>query len=248
MTTTDPATGPPEPEAPPEGAAQPPPVRRREDTIPYKAARALCRAWTTPMFDLKVWGTEHVPRTGGLLLVSNHQSYLDPILVGVRLPRALSYMAKSELFDHHPLFTRLIRSLGAFPVRQGAGDVGAVKESIARLQGGEVLNIFPEGSRTETGEMLPMEKGIALVIRRARVPVLPVAIDGSYDAWPKGKKVFRPWPIRLLYGRPMELAHLKGDEIVERVDRTLREMFDHLRSRRALHPPPFPPHGYVRES
>jgi hypothetical protein len=74
---------------------------------------------------------------------------------------------------------------------------------------------------------------------------VPVAIDGSFEAWRKGRKMFRRWPIRLQYGRPMDLGHLKGDEIVQRVDQTLRKMFDELRARRPQHPPPFPPKGYL---
>jgi 1-acyl-sn-glycerol-3-phosphate acyltransferase len=225
--------------------AQHEPYKGREHTVGYKLTRLIARISSTLLFDLKVYGTEHVPRTGGLLLVSNHQSNLDPVLLGVQLPRALSYMAKSELFNVHPLFTWLIRSLGAFPVRQGAGDVGAVKEAITRLQEGDVLNVYPEGSRTETGEIMPMEKGIGLLIRRAKVPVVPVAIDGSFEAWRKGRKLFRRWPIRLQYGPPMDLAHLKGEQIVERVGETLRKMYDDLRSRRGQHPPPFAPRGYL---
>jgi 1-acyl-sn-glycerol-3-phosphate acyltransferase len=246
MTAPAPATTEATPNAP--GSASPPhePYKRREHTAAYKLTRMIARIATTLLFDLKVYGTRHLPRTGGLLLVSNHQSNLDPVLLGVQLPRALSYMAKSELFKVHPLFTWMIRSLGAFPVRQRTGDVGAVKEAIARLQEGDVLNVYPEGSRTETGEIGPMEKGIGLVIRRAKVPVVPVAIDGSYEAWRKGRRMFRRWPIRLQYGPPMDLAHLKGEEIVQRVDQTLRKMYDDLRSRRGEHPPPFPPSGYLR--
>jgi 1-acyl-sn-glycerol-3-phosphate acyltransferase len=238
--TATPTTG-----ARPDAAPEHEPYKGREHTVGYKITRLIARLLTTLCFDLKVYGTEHVPRTGGLLLVSNHQSNLDPVLLGVQLPRALSYMAKSQLFEVHPLFTWLIRSLGAFPVRQGTGDVGAVKEAITRLQEGDVLNVYPEGSRTETGEIMPMEKGIGLLIRRAKVAVVPVAIDGSFDAWRKGRKMFRRWPIRLQYGPPMDLAHLKGDEIVQRVDQTLRKMVDDLRARRPEHAPPFPPRGYL---
>src|SRR2546430_1089738 len=83
---------------------------------------------------------------------------------------------------------RLIRSLSAFQVEQGASDVGAVKETISRLQEGHVLNIYPGGSRTDDGKMLPLEKGAGLVIRRAKVPVVPAVIVGSYKAWPKHSK------------------------------------------------------------
>jgi 1-acyl-sn-glycerol-3-phosphate acyltransferase len=207
-------------------------VRPPREPIPFKFAQTLCRVFTSLYFDLKVWGIEHVPRTGGVLLVSNHQSFLDPILLGVRLPRSLSYMAKSELFEVNPVFTWLIRSLGAFPVRQTGSAAGAIKESVERLQEGHALNIFPEGARTETGEIGPIEKGVVLVIRRAKVPVVPVAIHGSFEAWPKGAKRSHAHPIRMAYGPAMDLADLKPDEIVARIDRTLREMYDGLRARR----------------
>jgi 1-acyl-sn-glycerol-3-phosphate acyltransferase len=183
------------------------------------------------MFDLKVYGAHRVPAEGGVLIISNHQSYLDPVLLGVRLQRPLSYLAKSELFGNWA-FAWLIRSLGAFPVKQGAGDVGAMKETIARLQEGRALNIFPEGSRTETGELLPIEKGVGLVIRKARVPVVPAVIDGSFSAWPKGHKLFRPFPIRILYGYPLDLSSMDRDQMIETIRRTFETMFAELRGGR----------------
>lgn len=197
----------------------------------WKFLQALSRIVTTCMFDLKVYGAHRVPCEGGVLLVSNHQSYLDPVLLGVRLRRPLSYMAKSELFASKP-FAWLIRSLGAFPVKQGAGDVGAMKETIARLQEGRALNIYPEGSRTQDGELLPIEKGVGLVIRKAKVPVVPVAIHGSFDAWPKGRKMFRPHPIRILYGHPIDMSSMDREQIIQTIGRTISDMFAELREGR----------------
>lgn len=205
-------------------------VRPPRDTLLYKLAWTLCRIVATCFFDLKVWGGHNVPRRGGVLIVSNHQSYLDPVLIGVRAERSLSYMAKSELFENR-FFAWLIRGLGAFPVRQGAGDVGAMKQSIARVQAGHALNVFPEGSRTEDGEIAPMEKGVGLVIRRAKVPVVPAAIHGSWDAWPKGRSLCRTHPIRIIFGPVMDLSHLKGDEITQEIDRVLRELFREVKER-----------------
>ncbi|HEX4124680.1 MAG TPA: lysophospholipid acyltransferase family protein, partial [Tepidisphaeraceae bacterium] len=101
-------------------------------------------------------------------------------------------------------------------------------QTIRLLQEGALLNIFPEGTRTPDGEIHEMERGIALVIRRAKVPVLPAVIDGSYEAW-KGRKIFRPWPIRVCYGPVMELARFDGKKIPEIVGEILRGMFDALR-------------------
>jgi 1-acyl-sn-glycerol-3-phosphate acyltransferase len=197
----------------------------------YRGGRVICRIISTTMFDLKVYGIRHVPRSGGVLIVSNHQSYLDPVVLGSQLPRPLSFLAKSELFEA-PRFGWLIRQLNAFPVRLGEGDVGAVKETIRRLQEGHALNIFPEGSRSSDGEIAPIESGIGLIVRRAGVPVVPAAIHGSFDAWPRGAVMFRSRPIRVQFGPVMDLKDLKAAEIVKRIDVTLRTMFEELRRRR----------------
>jgi 1-acyl-sn-glycerol-3-phosphate acyltransferase len=201
-------------------------------TFMWKSLRTLARIAATLLLDLKVYGVRNVPRDGGLLLVANHQSLLDPILVALPIThRMMSFMAKSQLFENR-YFGGFIRALNAFPIRQGAGDVGAMKETIRRLKEGHMLNIFPEGSRTLDGEMGPIEPGAALVIRRAGVPVVPVVIDGTFEAWPKGRKMLRPTRVRMMYGPPMELSHLKPDEITRIIGETLRRMFDELRSKR----------------
>lgn len=201
----------------------PPPV--------WKFLQTIARITTTLMFDLKVYGAHRVPGRGGVLLVSNHQSYLDPVLLGVRLKRPLSYMAKSSLFKVPP-FAWFIRSLGAFPIKQNSADIRALKEAIERVHEGRALNVFPEGSRTDTGKLLPIEPGIALVIRRAKVPVVPAVIDGAFDAWPLTRKMFRPAKIRVLYGSPMDLSNLSREQVTETIARTFRMLLDDLRSGR----------------
>ena len=199
-------------------------------SVVYQVGRVICRLACVQWFDLKVYGLKHMPRAGGVLIVSNHQSYLDPVVLAAKTPRPLSFLAKSELFEI-PGFSWLIQSLNAFPVRQGEGDVGAVRETIRRLQEGHALNMFPEGSRTDDGEIAPMLPGIGLIVRRAGVPVVPAAIVGSFAAWPREKKIFRPHPIRVRFGPAMELHQLKAQKIVETIDVTLRTMFQDLRDR-----------------
>jgi|HubBroStandDraft_4_1064222.scaffolds.fasta_scaffold105049_2 1-acyl-sn-glycerol-3-phosphate acyltransferase len=198
-------------------------------SLVWKYLQIIARVGTTLLFQLKTTGRENVPKTGGVLLIANHQSYLDPVLVAVHLRRPVSFLAKSELFEN-PYFGWFIRMLHAFPVRQGEGDVGAVKEVIRQLEEGHVLNIYPEGSRTETGELAPFEKGVALVIRRAGVPVVPIAIEGSYAAWPKGDKIFHAHPIRVKYGKPINFEGKKSDEILETLQSRLKEMIAELRA------------------
>lgn len=199
-------------------------------SIFWRSAQAFARIITSLLFDLKVYGRKNIPSRGGVLMVANHESYLDPVVIAVRMSRPVSFLARSGLFEN-PAFGWLIRSLHAFPVRQGEGDIGAVKEAIRRLKEGYVLNIYPEGSRTETGELGPIEPGIALIVRRAEVPVVPVVISGSFAAWPRGRKIFHPSPIRVLYGPPMEMHHLKPAQITARIDQTFRSMLAELRAK-----------------
>src|SRR5690606_31285174 len=107
--------------------------------------------------------------------------------------------------------------------------VGAVKEAIRRLQQGHVLVIYPEGSRTPDGELQPIEAGAALVIRRAGVPVVPAVIEGSFAAWPRTHKLFRPGRIEVLYGPPLRLDGLKAGQIVDLVESTFHQMLAELR-------------------
>jgi 1-acyl-sn-glycerol-3-phosphate acyltransferase len=201
--------------------------------VVYKASHALAHFVATFALGLRVYGRHHVPRTGGALIASNHQSYLDPILVGVKLPRQLSFIAKSGLFKNR-LFAWYISALGAFPIRQGAGDVGAMKESIRRVQEGHVLHIFPEGTRTLTGELDEIQPGIELLVRRAGVPVIPTAIAGAFEAWPPQKKLPKLYgPIVVQYGPALRLEGLKGPAVTALLDRTLRNLLAEARAKRA---------------
>ena len=191
--------------------------------------QVVARIVTTLLFDLKVAGRRNVPKAGGALIVSNHQGNLDPVLLGVRLDRPLNYIAKSELFDGQ-WAVRMLRAVNAFPVHQGSGDVGAVKETIHRLRAGHVVNIYPEGQRTFDGEIGPLQRGVALIIRRTRAPVVPAVIWGSYEAWPIHRPWFRPFPIHVEYGSPLDLAGLDTDQIMAVIDQRLRTMLADLRA------------------
>jgi 1-acyl-sn-glycerol-3-phosphate acyltransferase len=200
-----------------------------ERSIAWKFLQTLSRILTTILFDLKVYGRRNVPARGGVLIVSNHQGNLDPVVIAVWLDRPLNYIAKSELFQGY-WSTWLLHTVNAFPVRQGAGDVGAVKETIHRLKQGHLLNMFPEGSRTEDGKIAPLQKGVALIVRRANVPVVPAVIVGSFEAWPIHRIWPRALPVRVHFGPPMNLAELGPDQMIATIDHTLRTMFEELRN------------------
>jgi 1-acyl-sn-glycerol-3-phosphate acyltransferase len=196
----------------------------------YSMCRSIGRFLTTAFLQLKVYGAANVPSSGGVLLVANHESYLDPVLVGVQVRRAVSYFAKSELFENR-CFGGFLRSLHGFPVRMGAGDVGAVREAIHRLKEGNVLCIFPEGTRSPDGTLQPIAGGIALIIRRANVPVVPVIVDGAFEAWPRDQLLPRLHRCAVLFGKPMNLTHLRGEQIIATIDRVFHEMRADLETR-----------------
>lgn len=202
---------------------------RREKTLLWGLSHTVCRCLAAGLFDLRFSGAAHVPRRGGALLLSNHQSFLDPVMLALPLPRPIGYMARANLFDV-PVFGRLIRQLNAFPVRRGEGDVAAIREAIRRLREGRIITVFPEGTRTRDGEIGPLEPGVAMIARRAGVPVVPAVIDGAWRAWPRHRKWPRPWPIRVAYGPPLDLTGLNAHEILELIARTLRDMLRALRA------------------
>ncbi len=202
-----------------------------ERSLSWRFCQCIARIWTTLMFDLRTYDEHNVPEKGGALLVSNHQSFLDPILVAVHLRRPVSYMARSTLFEH-PFLNRVIREFHAFPVERNSADIGALKECVRQLSAGNLLNVFPEGTRSETGEIRSILKGVTLIIRRAEVPVVPVAIEGSFQAWPKGRRIFRSHPVRLIYGPPMELHRQSPDEILASIDGAWRKLLNQLQSRK----------------
>lgn len=157
---------------------------------------------------MKVSGIEHVPMDGPILVAPNHASYLDPPVVGCALPRVLSFMAKEELF-RNPVFGGVIRSLGAFPVRRGAGDLESIRLALSILEQDRALLVFPEGTRNLGEAMLPMNRGVEMLARKSGAKVVPVGIVGTAQKWGKGKKP--KWGgVRVRFGPAMTYAEFAG--------------------------------------
>lgn len=166
------------------------------------------------MFQVRGFGQHRVPEEGGILIVANHQSFLDPVLIGVCTCRALHPMARDTLFRNR-FFSWLIRSINAFPVRRGERDVGAIREAIQRLRSGQAILVFPEGTRTRDGSIAEFRPGVSLISRRAGVPIVPVVIDGAFEAWPRHRLCPRPHRIMVMFGNPIPVEMQK--EIGERM-------------------------------
>ncbi|MFQ5803036.1 MAG: lysophospholipid acyltransferase family protein [Candidatus Methylomirabilales bacterium] len=159
-----------------------------------------------PVFRFRVVGKEEVPTTGGVILAANHVSYLDPVFIGVALvERQLHFMAKEELF-RSPLFGGIIRRLHAFPVRRGQGDHAGIRQCLRLLDQGEVLLVFPEGTRGDGLALREAEEGIGLLAARARCPVVPVHVQGTDKVLPRGQRIPRVHPVTVYFGHPLRLA------------------------------------------
>ena len=184
-------------------------LRRMISTAWYHVARCLCALFVILCFGFKVYGRENVPTKGAFLLLSNHQSYLDPIFCAGLLSIRMCYMARDTLFKNW-FFGRLIRSVNAIPVKRGQSDIAAIKAIIERLKQGLPVCLFPEGTRTTDGRIAAVKPGVAFLSRRAKVPVVPMVIDGAYEAWPRDRKTLQisGYQVVAYYGR----AHLGGTD------------------------------------
>ncbi len=183
------------------------------------------------IYRLKVYGLENMPKTGGVMIASSHQSYLDPALLGALPRRPTAFLANAYLFKN-PFLGWFIRNLNAFPIEQGKGDRAAVTQAIDRLKDGYVLTIFPEGHRSPDGDLRTLERGFTLVARKAGVPILPAVIDGAYHAWPRRKKFPGVHPVHILFGKPIDVSQMNAQEIVAAVTKALEELTIDLRNRR----------------
>lgn len=157
----------------------------------------------------RCWGARRIPATGPTLLICNHQSYLDLGVLGAGIwHRHFHSMARSTLFKPG-FFGWLIRSLNAFPVEQGKGDIKALRTAIRLLNEGHLVLVFPEGSRSRDGRLQPFAEGLMLLIRRAKPRVVPMAVDGVFDVWPMGRKLPRlHGRVGAAYGEAIEAEQL----------------------------------------
>ena len=175
----------------------------------YDCLHVMCRLLAVIVFQTRVFGRQYVPKVGGALVLSNHQSQLDPVLVGLAADRRLNYLARRTLFRFAP-FRWLIDSLDAIPIDRDGTGLGGLKETLKRLRNGELVLIFPEGTRTSDGEVAKLKPGFVALARRAGVPLLPVGVDGAYQAWPRGAKLPRRAEIHVVFGQPVTPSEIES--------------------------------------
>jgi 1-acyl-sn-glycerol-3-phosphate acyltransferase len=165
----------------------------------YYFVRNIARHFFTHAFDTEATYQAPIPKSGGLLIVSNHLSFLDPPIVSAFLTRSVYFVARKTLFNH-PLFARLISSLHAFPIDQENPDIASLRRILQHLREGHAVLLFPEGSRSQTGDPSPPQPGIGWIASKANVPILPVKIKGTFEALPPGAVFFSHHPLKVSYG------------------------------------------------
>jgi 1-acyl-sn-glycerol-3-phosphate acyltransferase len=158
-----------------------------------------------------VLGLEHIPRTGGAFLIANHTSSLDPIVLGVPVNgRLLTGPGKIELFEK-PFFAYVLRLLGMFPLRQGGADAAAVRTMVEFFRAGRIVIVYPEGGRSENGEIQPFNPDFARLVLKLQAPVVPAGIAGVKELLPIGSWLpHMNRPVVVAYGEPIDLSPYYG--------------------------------------
>jgi 1-acyl-sn-glycerol-3-phosphate acyltransferase len=174
----------------------------------YSVAKFAVGAVLRPATGWQVWGREHVPRSGGLIVASNHISFWDPPLIGAILPREVHYLAKEELFSN-PVFGAVIRSYNAIPIRRGMVDLSGMARAVETLRRGGAMMLFPEGTRMRDGKLHPARPGVGMMAVNAGVPIVPCYISGSNQP---SRWLGRRERVRVSFGAPLTWQELAGPE------------------------------------
>lgn len=196
------------------------------DNKVYSFCKIIICTFNSVWFRLKVIGADNMPKTGGVLVVPNHASYIDPTTIASGFDREVHYLAKRELFQG--LLGWFLKKVNAHPISRTGVDRTALKLCVDLLKQGDVLMLFPEGTRTKDGEIQEIRPGAAMIAAQAGVPLLPVYIDGSLDVMPPGAKFPRRKNVRVYVGEPIALPERGEMPTKEYYELISRRIFDNL--------------------
>jgi 1-acyl-sn-glycerol-3-phosphate acyltransferase len=204
----------------------------------YFVARFLCQVFTLLFFRYRVYGRNQIPSDGPFIIAGNHQSFLDPVFMGIGCRRRLLFMARDTLFRSR-LFGGLIRSTNAIPVSRDKADIGAIKLVLAQLKEGHGVCLYPEGTRSADGRITAFKPGFGLLCRRSQSPVVPAVVDGAFECWPRHRTLFSPGPVVVWFGKPLqaeEIRKMSNEQLADWLTQTLRRMQRHCRLKQGKEP------------
>ena len=170
----------------------------------YSVAKSIVSAVLPLFLRIEAKGLENIPKDRGYILCCNHISFLDPVVLAVKIKGQCHFMGKKELFKN-PLISRIFRALGAFPVDRGKGDTGAVDHAVELVKQDKVFAIFPEGTRSKTGELGRLKSGAVVIASRTGGDILPCVIK-------KGKRKFLRKTVRVNFGALIPNSSLELSE------------------------------------
>jgi 1-acyl-sn-glycerol-3-phosphate acyltransferase len=191
----------------------------------YQFAKSFVWKVLNPIYRFDIQGLEHFPETGGILICTNHIDALDPPVVGITAPRPVHFMAKEELFNA-PVLKPLLPKLNAFPVKRGLSDREALRRAIAILKGGNVMGLFPEGTRSKNGELQKGFSGAGFFALKGDADVVPCAIIGPYKAFKR---------LKVVYGEPIPMQPYRdrkasADEVTTVIMSHIQKLLDEHKS------------------
>lgn len=181
----------------------------------YVVARSVCRGILKVLRRWEIHGRENMPAEGGIVIVANHNSLWDPVIVGCAFDRNVRYMAKEELYQVNPMFTWLLRKLLTFPVKRGQADRAALKHALEILKGGGIIGLFPEGSRSKSGDIQEARNGAAMLAIKSGAAILPVGVKGA-KGWGR---------VEVYVGKPISTAQFADQKINKELLSTFSQEF-----------------------
>ena len=191
----------------------------------YQLIRGGCAPVLRALFGLEVSGLDRLPAGGPFILAANHHNYLDGVVLGVAVPRPISFLVMPRVFHASPLHPSFHRRIGSIPISLERPDPGAMKRILRVLGDGGIVGIFPEGPFSREGRLVPGQPGVAMMAMRAGVPVVPAAISGTYEAL-AGRRFHIPRgrPLAVRFGHPLyfhqpcrRASHAEREEITRRI-------------------------------
>jgi 1-acyl-sn-glycerol-3-phosphate acyltransferase len=186
----------------------------------YDFAKSVVYGIFKPWYRIEAIGLEHFPKEGGVLLCANHIHNFDPLVVGIMAPRPVHYMAKEEIFSV-PVLGNIVRKCNAFPVKRGFNDREALRTGLKLLKDGHVFGLFPEGTRSKTGEIGKGLSGAGFFALRTTALVVPCAIIGPYKSFRK---------LKIVYGQPIDMDEIRKEKAsAEQVTELIMSKIDKLR-------------------
>ena len=188
-------------------------IKKKFTYLFYRITRFVVVTITRLLCTAKIYGKKNIPKTGPVIILCNHQSFLDPMVCQRGSSRDFWYVARSTLYSS-PIIGRAMKHLNTIPIHRGESDIASIRKIIAKLKEGCVVGLFPEGTRSLNGKIVSVKPGFTLLIRKTKASVVPAVLDGTFDSWPKGKK----WPKLFCKGGVVFAEPISAETILEQGD------------------------------